>query len=116
MPTTFEQTLTRSADSFFLLPGREWVTYVPRSGPSRRVEAVIVRTAVEPIPGVVGATRPVVDLLVRNRSDTGISSDEVDTGGDRIRIAPNVNEKPIVMHVTLITEQSAGILTLRVQG
>jgi len=116
MPTTLERTLRRSADSFLLLPGAEWVTYLPRSGSTRRIRAVVVRTPVESMPAATGSTRPVFDVTVKNDSADGISSDEVDTGGDRLKLAPNVNERPRTTHVLSVVEHNAGTMVLRVQG
>jgi len=114
MPDSFDDTLAASADAFFLLPGAEYVTYVPASGSARRIRAVVDRPGAEQLPGVAGGSRPGIEILVRNSSTAGISSAEIDTGGDKLRAAMNVNEKPVTMRIVEILNHDAGCLLLKV--
>jgi len=116
MPDPFDETLVAAADAFFLLPGTEYVTYVPASGSSRRIQSVISRPGAEPLPDVDGGSVAAFEVLVKNDPSKGISSDEIDTGGDRIKVAPNVNEIPKSMRIVEIVNHDAGHLLLRMQG
>jgi hypothetical protein len=84
MSDTFDKTLKAAAESFFLLPGAETVTYFPAAGASRKIKAVISRAGPENMPGVEGGGLPAFEVLVKNHATAGIASDSVDTGGDKI--------------------------------
>lgn len=115
MPDAFDETLTASSDAFFQLPGAEYVTYVPASGSARRIRAVIYRPGPEQLAGRSGGSRPAVEVLVRNSSTAGIASTEIDTGGDKINVAANVNEKPETMRIVEVLNHDAGCVLLKVQ-
>jgi len=97
----FDTTLELSADSFFLLPGAGYVTYFPATGEARKIQAVV--------------NYPGPEVLVKNSSSDGIASDEVDTGGDKIKMAPRDGKVPVLMRITRIISQDAGMMKLKVQ-
>ena len=113
MRDDFTQTLERSAPSFMRLPGAEYVDYIPASGPQRRILAVVSRTQPERIAGVSGSARPTFEVLVKNSSESGIASSEVDTGGDKIDLGYNVNEMPRILRIAEIINHDAGMMELR---
>jgi len=110
----FDTTLELSADSFFLLPGTGYVTYFPASGVSRRIQAVIERPGPERI-AELGGGRQVNEILVKNSGSDGIASGQVDTGGDKIKMAPREGMVPVLMRITKIISQDAGMTKLKVQ-
>lgn len=114
MSDAFDKTLEMSADSFFLLPDTEFVTYFPASGDSRRIQAVVNRLGPEQIEAL-GGGRQVSEVLVKNSSTDGIASTEVDTGGDKIKMAPRAGSVPVMMRITKILSQDAGMIKLKVQ-
>jgi hypothetical protein len=116
MSDVFDDTLKAAAESFFLLPDAEWVTYVPRSGASRRIRAVVTRSEWLPLPGAEGGSQPPMDVLVKNDAAAGIASETVDTGGDRIEVAPNVTEPPAMFRIVELVNHDAGLMLLKVQG
>ena len=111
----FDKTLELSADSFFLLQGTEYVTYFPVSDDSRRIQAVIFRPGPERI-AEIGGGREVSEVLVKNSSSDGIASTEVDTGGDKIKMAPRDGKAPVLLRITRIISQDAGMIKLKVQN
>ena len=111
----FDTTLELSADSFFLLPGATYVTYFPASGLSRKIQAVINYPGSEKI-AELGGGRQVSEVLVKNSSSDGIASDEVDTGGDKLKMAPREGMVPVLMRITRIISQDAGMMKLKVQN
>ncbi|MDK1104117.1 MAG: hypothetical protein QGD93_10965 [Actinomycetota bacterium] len=113
MRDDFTQTLERSAPSFMRLPGAEYVDYIPASGPQRRILAVISRTPPEWLARTAGSVRPSCEVLVHNSSADGISSSEVDTGGDKIDLGYNVNEMPRILRIAEIINHDAGMMELR---
>lgn len=104
MSDTFDDTLSAAAGNFFLLPGFEMVTYYPATGDSRQISAVVTR----PESGRI----PEINLLVLNSETEGISSELIDTGGDKIECAKRVGETPKKMRITKILNQDAGLLLL----
>jgi hypothetical protein len=116
MSDVFDDTLKAAADSFFALPGAEYVTYRPRTGLSHRIRAVVTRSQWQPLPGKIeGGSRPPLYVLVKNDAAAGISSEAVDTGGDELDVAPVINEPPIAMRITDIVNQDAGLMLLLAQ-
>ena len=110
----FDTTLELSADSFFLLPGSVFVTYFPASGDPRRIQAVVDYPGPERIEELGGGSE-VSEVLVKNSGSDGIASSQVDTGGDKIKMAPRDGKVPVLMRITRIISQDAGMIKLKVQ-
>ena len=110
--TVFDATLKAAADTFFKLPGAERVTYLPGSGASRGIMAVISRRGPEAIANVSGGSLPAFEVLVKNHATEGIASDLLDTGADKIRCGKRVDNRPGVMRLTEIVNQDAGMMVL----
>lgn len=115
MSNAFDQTLRGAADAVFLLPGVETVTYFPRSGASRQIRAVVDRSGPEQIPGVAGGSQPRIEVLVKNNSTSGIGSDELDTGGDKIELAVRESERPAQVRLTELLDHDAGLCRILAQ-
>lgn len=115
MSDIFDDTLKSAAASFMLLPGAERILYRPRSGSIRAIQAVISRNEAGPLIGIEGGSRPRFEVLVRNDSGKGISSATVDTGGDKLDLAPRVNEPPETFRIDEIINQDAGLMLIAVQ-
>lgn len=109
---TFDKTLIAAADSFFELPGAETVTYLPASGASRKIRAVITRTGPENLPSVSGGSLPAFGVLVKNHATAGISSETIDTGGDKIECAKRLDERPKVLRLIEIINHDAAMMLL----
>jgi len=114
MSDQFDKTLELSADSFFLLPGTEYVTYFPGAGGSRRILAVINRPGPEQMDDLSGGQREVNEVLVKNNSVDGIASTEVDTGGDKMQVGIRDGTRPVMARIVEILSQDAGMMRLKV--
>lgn len=104
----------------------EWgesCTYVPRSGASRTIRAVIDREPPMTVAGTDGlAPYAVVYVLNRSTSVTfngltfaGIAASEVDTGGDKISYSDRLGGSTVARPVKKIAAQDAGILQLEIR-
>lgn len=115
MSSVFDDTLKSASDSFFLLPGAEWVTYKPRAGAARRIRAVVTRNPESNVPGVEGGSLPPFEVLVKNDETAGIASEDVDTGGDEIELGRRVDRLPATVRIARIIDQDAGLMLLAAQ-
>lgn len=93
----------------------ETVTYKPRGGGTRAIKAVVDRNP----PAYKGPSgkivTPVLAIRVPNSATTGISSAELDTGGDKVSVAKRIGEtaEDLPVHVPQNgTTHDAGRLTL----
>lgn len=111
---TFSLTRTRKA---FTAHFAEDVTYIPRKGTARVVSAVVDRSppqALSEIPGRTNAV-PMMMIEVENDVSTGISADELDTGGDRIEVAIRVGGLQESRAIRRIVSQDEGMIVLEVR-
>lgn len=116
MGSFYEDTLTQAADAVFLLPNREYVTYIPASGSQRRIKALIERyDETDKIANLDGGSSPALTVLVANSATSGISSDELDTGGDKMEIMPRDGKRPVTARITELLSHDAGWCRLQVQ-
>ena len=111
----FDETLQLSADSFFLLPNTELITYFPAGGESRQIRAVVHRPGPEPIDGFAGVSRESVELLVKNHATEGILSSQLNTGGDKVEAGMRDSRRPVKLRIVEILGQDAGMLRLKAQ-
>lgn len=112
MSDVFDDTLKAAAESFFKLPGYERILYRPRTGAVRAIKAVVTRNTAENLPGVAGGSGPAFEVLVKNDDTEGIYSQNLDTGGDELDIAPNVGEPPGTFRITELINHDAGLMLL----
>ncbi len=113
MATDCDLALEASADSFFLLPDVETIIYLPRGGGNRSISAVVSRPGPEAIGSLDGGSRPHIDLLVKNDATEGISSDEINTGGDKVTAALRKGITAVNLRITEILHQNAAMIRLR---
>ena len=85
----------------------ETVTYYPQGGGTRVIEAVVERDAVEEIPG--GHTSRAM-MLITNDDTLGITSAELDRGGDRIGYPVNIGEDAKIRPIKQMPSQTAGMI------
>lgn len=96
----------------------ENVTYVPHryfgdeARANRPIVAVVFREGIATVPQDVEATSPVFEVHVHNNSSTGISSEELDLGGDAISFPPRDGQSASTRQVTRLLSQDHGMLVL----
>jgi hypothetical protein len=117
---TLRDMMTADASAVFLAEGEfsEAVTYYPHRffGATQRqprsIRAVVMREQVASFTEDVVTVLPMFEVHVANDSTLGISSDEIDTGGDQIAF-PARDGKPAERRSILkITTQDHGMLVL----
>lgn len=80
----------------------------------RVINAIVDRNPVAPTPAGVDA--PLMLVWVDNDDTTGISSAELDRGGDRIELAQVIGKTPLVQRtINRIVRQTTGFLQLEVR-
>jgi hypothetical protein len=93
----------------------ETVTYHPHRfgtpATPRTIKAVVIRNQVSTF-GPDEQIVPEFEVRVANNSTTGISSEELNTGGDMIKLAVRVGETPTKRSVQLLSEHDSGMLVL----
>jgi hypothetical protein len=89
----------------------EPVIYVKKDGSQRPISAQVFR---DPVEIGLGAGRPKMRLIVANHATLGISSVELDTGGDQIEVAYRIGETPRRFNIrrSPINAEDAGALEL----
>lgn len=91
---TLRESIASDAVSVFLSADEfaETVVYLPRGGGSRTILAVVDReppTLMDDAGNVMALS---FMLYVANSATSGITAQEIDTGGDRIQIAAKIND------------------------
>tara|TARA_R110000823_G_C15701213_1_gene476483 strand:+ start:274 stop:636 length:363 start_codon:yes stop_codon:yes gene_type:complete len=95
----------------------ETVTYYPHRFHTdaarlpRSIQAVVTRNQV----ATFGPDEQILtefEVRVANNAVTGISSEELDTGGDQIQLAPRVGESVAKRSIQYLTEHDDGMLVL----
>lgn len=91
----------------------EAVVYVPRNGATRDISAQVQREVPEGNEQAEGAVVPSLFVTVRNSSTTGISSAEVNTGGDKVRLAQRIGGETKDCPIIEVVSQDPGMMKLR---
>lgn len=89
----------------------ETVTYYPQGGGSREIQAAVERGVVSEI---AGGRTPMAMMLITNDATLGITSAELDRGGDRIGYPVNIGEDPKIRKVKEMPSQTTGMIILEV--
>lgn len=91
------------------------VTYQSAGGGSRSIKAIINREGNQALDSVPHGNSPITSMTVANSSTIGISSSELDTGGDKVMIAVRIGQTPQNRRITKIISQDAGMMTLEIR-
>jgi hypothetical protein len=96
----------------------EVVTYYPHrfygtaAREPRQIKAVVMREQTTAFNEDVVTNLPVYQIHVANDATHGISSEELDTGGDQIELPPRDGETPQRKSITQLITQDHGMLVL----
>ncbi len=91
----------------------EAVTYKPRTGSTRSINAVVFRESLLGVNEDGGETvAPVFEVHVCNSSTLGISSTEIDCGGDQISFPVRDGMTASYRTITRLVTQDEGMLVL----
>ena len=91
------------------------ITYYPRGGGSRSIEAIIEYPGPAAIGDLAGGSRPIMDIYIENSSTSGISSAEVDTGGDKLDVPLRFGLTAARVRITRIVAQDKAVLHIQAQ-
>jgi len=114
MANEFDQALIDSTDDFLTTFG-ESVTYWPNGGGSREITAVVSRDRPDDLDGAPHGQAPRLTITVANDDTKGISSSEVDTGGDKVALQVKIGESTQQRRITKILSQDAGMMKLELR-
>lgn len=90
----------------------ETVIYYDRSGEARCIAAVVVREALSIFPEDGDAITPVFEIHVANDSENGISSEELNLGGDSLAFAVRVGQDRSKRTIARLLSHDEGMLVL----
>lgn len=98
----------------FLADFGETVTYVPLSGSERSISAIVDRAPPMPPAGspVKAGLAPKITAEVANDSTNGITSSELNTGGDKLKLAVRIGEAATARPIITVLRHDAGSLLL----
>lgn len=109
----FAQNLIDEANLYINAHG-EPIIYRPKAGGSREIKAIVERLPAEGLSGT-GRNAPQTTISVVNSDIVGISSEELDKGGDQIIIAPMLGQPRQLRRIPKIIKMDAGMITLEVR-
>jgi len=89
------------------------VYYLPKSGGSRSINAIVTYLGPQTMDGLRGGSRPHFDISVRNSSVYGISSRELNTGGDKIQIPMRMGRSVRTVRLVNLIAQDRAMLRIR---
>ncbi|MHC4617214.1 MAG: cupin domain-containing protein [Planctomycetota bacterium] len=92
----------------------EDVTYLPKGGGTRAIKAMVERGEPVTLPAGDGHT-PAAQVHVVNDVTDGITSAELDKGGDKLRFAPRIGGATRDYAITNILYQDGGMMGLEVR-
>jgi hypothetical protein len=104
-----------SEAQFFLDTSGETITYKPRGGNRRSIKAIVDREGSQALDGVPHGNSPISHITVANNSTIGISSSEIDYGGDKVTISHRAGQTSQDRPITKPISQDAGMMTLEVR-
>lgn len=93
----------------------EPLVYYPRSGSSRDINAIVERGTLEVITETGDITSQAIVIRVLNTATGGITSDEVDTGGDEIKVALRIGLTPERRALVRVLDDSGGMIRVLCQ-
>lgn len=108
---TWDAMVTAAASKFTDCFG-ESVVYRPRTGAARTIRAIVDRQSYAAIPGLSQGIGPNVTVHVLNSATLGISSTELDTGGDKMDVALRLGKTAETRVIARLVGHDAGMLDL----
>ena len=91
----------------------EPVTYYKRDGTARVIQAVVLREGYESLAEANDAIVPVLELHVANSATLGISTSELNTGGDLIGVKMRTGQAEQIRAIVRLVSHDEGMLILQ---
>jgi hypothetical protein len=115
MPTVFDSHFAAAGFPLLLSQFGEPITYRPRAGGTRPIDAIVEREPPAIYDASGNAIMPKAVIRVYNSCRSGIASNEVDTGGDEIEMPLKIGDAlPKRMSVMVMQSQDSGVTVLAV--
>lgn len=116
MPNRFAKQMLRGGGRNLTRQFGETIVYYPRDGSDGRpVQAKVSRNTLEIIQETGDITSQALVVMVENDSCRGISSDEIDTGGDEIAVALRDGLPTQRRAIARVLGDHAGLLRILIQ-
>ena len=113
MPSVFDSQFAASAFPGLLANFGESITYWPKGGGRRPIQAIVERNPPAIFDASGNAVLPTATIRVHNSCRLGISSREVDIGTDEIEMIGKVGETlPKRFSLMTMTSQDSGVTAL----
>lgn len=108
-------TILDDTASIWLEKFGETITYLPGSGGSRSILAIVNRPEASKISGLPHGSGAALIIEVANDVTTGISAAEVDRGRDKVQLPERFGDAVKTKRITNILAQDAGMIKLELQ-
>jgi hypothetical protein len=115
MANRFSSQFKKTGALGLLMQFGESVIYYPAAGGSRSITAMVLRDELSAIAELGDVQGQAVIVRVLNDSTSGISSSEIETGGDEIAVALRLGEAVARRAIVRVQADSTGLLRLLVQ-
>ena len=107
--------ILEAGSSVYLDEFSEDIIYLPAGGGSREIRGIVNREMPEDIPGAPHGNTPVLTVSTANDATAGISSSELNTGGDRITIDVRAGKVATNRKVTRLLAEDAGMIKVELR-
>lgn len=115
MATVFDSHFAAVGFPMLLSQFGESITYLPYSGGSRSITAIVDRDPPAIMDAAGNAVVPQFIVRVYNSATSGISSRELNTGSDELQFVKKIGETiPATLSIGQIISQDAGVVQLAV--
>jgi hypothetical protein len=111
MTNTFDEELVATTAEYLSTFG-ETVTYYPAAGGTREITVIVERDGPAKLDDAPHGVSDKLIIQVANDATTGISSDEVNTMKDIVKVAVRIGDTAQDKLVTEIISQDAGMMRL----
>jgi len=110
--TVFDDLFKTSGFPMLIEQFGESILYVPLRGEKRPIKAIVDRNPPAPI-GLDGSVvLPEITVSVFNSRYTGISSLEINTGGDRIEVSRRQGKQAVSLKIEVLADDSGGVCVI----
>lgn len=114
MPSVFDSQFAASAFPGLLALHGEPITYLPGTGGSRVVQAIVNRDPPELLDGTGNVVKPRATIQVYNSRLTGIDSKLLDIGRDEILFSLRIDDQTVERFTFQVMPSSSGGVTVLV--
>jgi hypothetical protein len=115
MPTVFDSHFASAGFPMLLSQFGESITYLPGTGGSRPIQAIVTRDPPAIFDAGGNAVMPKATIRTYNSCRSGIASNEIDTGRDEVELILKIGDViPRRFSVMVVESQDSGVTSLAV--